>query len=57
MELSRVVVFTCQVRVVLTLEYSTILVNTNLTYLLNGSRFLNSNMTYLLNRLTVLTRL
>ena len=40
---------TCQIRVVLTHEYSTIYVNTNPACLLNGSRFLNPNTTHLLN--------
>ena len=47
--------FACQIRVVLTHEYPTIWVNTNLTCLLNGSKFLNLNTAYLLNGLVVLT--
>ena len=47
--------FACQIRVVLTLEYPTIWVNTNRTCLLNGSRFLNPNTTHLLNELVVST--
>ena len=47
--------FACQIRVVLTHEYPTIWVNTNLTCLLNGSRFLNPNTTHLLNELVVST--
>ena len=49
--------FACQVRVVSTHEYPTIRINTNPTYLLNGSRFFNPNMTHLLNRLAVSTYL
>ena len=49
--------FTYRVRVISTNEYLTILVNTNLTRLLNGSIFLNSNTTYLLNGLIVSTHL
>ena len=43
----------CRVRVVLTHAYPTIWVNTNLTYLLNESRFLNPNTTHLLNESVV----
>jgi len=46
---------TCEVRVMSIHEYSTIWVNTNLTYLLNGSRFFNPSITHLLNKLIVLT--
>ena len=49
--------FTCQIRIVSTNEYSTILINTNLTRLLNELRFLNPNMTYLLNRTIMSTHL
>ena len=49
--------FACQIRVVLTHEYPTIWVNTNLTCLLNGSRFLNPKMTNLLNKPIILTYL
>ena len=47
--------FVCRVRVVSTHEYPTIYVNTNPTYLLNGSRFLNPNTTHLLNESVVST--
>ena len=47
--------FACQIRVVLTHEYLIIWVNTNLTCLLNGSRFLNPNTTHLFNELVVST--
>ena len=49
--------FTYRVRVISTNEYLTILVNTNLTRLLNGSGFLNPRMTCLLNGSVMLTRL
>ena len=45
------------IRVVSTREYLTIWVNTNLTHLLNRSRFFNPNTIYLLNDLVVSTRL
>ena len=49
--------FTCRVCVMSTYEYPTILINTNPTCLLNGSRFLNPNMNHLLNGLVVSTYL
>ena len=50
-------VFECRVCVMSINEFSTIWVNTNLTHLLNESRFLNPNTTCLLNGLVVSTNL